>query len=194
MEITVGEKPSIRDVYRKNLEKTFNAYLKKEVKNEPERILSVGCMLGYEAGALLNTFPTAEYIGIDINEGLLKAAKLINIDQERVEFRLGDARGKEAFGNEPLDIVIIRHPQVLRGIEGRDLDNWQTIFKNSMEVLKPGGLLFVSTDSELEKSKVISYINSDQKMKIILNRNNEFPTSKETFGDRHIIISKRLAE
>jgi trans-aconitate methyltransferase len=195
MESTIEARPNVRNNYRSELGETFNYFLKNEVKNQPNRILSVGCMFGYEAGALLNVFPTAEYIGIDIDENYIRAAKAINNDLSKAEFHFGDARKKETFGENPWDIIVIRHPQILGTIikESNLAKDWQVIFKNSMSSLKPGGSMFISTSSKQERDRVIKYINSSEdKMIITVNSENEFSKSIGTFQDDFVIISQKL--
>lgn len=188
-------RPSLRDSYRAGLGKTFGRYLKNEIDGKPSNILSVGCHFGYEAEPLLRIFPTAEYVGIDIDKKILEAAKRVNYDLIRVKFKVGDARRKEIFGKTPWDIIVVRNPQVLGTyVEKGELDkDWYIILTNCMKSLKWGGAMFISTPSEHEKDRVVLYINSSEdKMKIVANSRNEFSTSVGTFRDEFVIVAKKL--
>jgi SAM-dependent methyltransferase len=194
MENTSEDRQNITDKYRESLEKTFNKYLKNEIKGQPERILSIGCSFGYEAGAISRIFPTAKYLGIDIDKNLIEAAQSNNEDVDNAEFRVGDARETETFGNEPWDMILIRHPQVLGTVlKASNLEkDWNIIFKNSLKALKKEGLLFVSTKLEEERDRVLQYVNSsEEKMEILTNSKNEFSTKIGSFNDNFIIISKK---
>lgn len=194
MEDSLENRPNIRDNYRSKLEKTFDYYLKNKVRDQPTWILSVGCNFGYEAGALLRVFPTAKYVGVDINKNVIKAAKETNRDLGKVKFQVGDARKRETFGEIPWDIIAIRHPQVLGTImeEGSLDKDWYLIINNGMEALKEDGILFVSTSSMQERDRVISYINLSKKMKILVNNENKFSSGVGVFHDNFVIVFKKL--
>ena len=196
METNVDEKVLIRDSNRENLIETFDSYLKKQVDGEPKRILSVGCSFGYEARPILGVFPTANFKGIDINKKFIEVARDENPDLGNAIFQEGDATKKETFGEEPWDLVLIRHPQVCREMFPADpkqdvAKNWEIIMQNSMEALRKGGTLFVSTITADERSVVLGYIkSSEEKMEVRVNRRNEFDANR-VFDDLFIIVAKK---
>jgi 2-polyprenyl-3-methyl-5-hydroxy-6-metoxy-1,4-benzoquinol methylase len=198
MENLTNENPSLREGYREKLRQVFNYYLKKQIGTDPKRILSVGCMFGLEAEPLLKTFPGANYKGIDIDREIIGAATRMNKDLTRAEFQLADAREMEAFGIEPYDIVVVRHPQVLGDLNpGSNLaKDWHTILQNSMAALRPNGALFVSTtDEDCEGNCVLDYIrHSREKMTVVISDENKFAYGSWPFKDNFIIIAKKAGE
>jgi hypothetical protein len=195
MEGMVSEKSKAIIGNREYLGRIFNFYLKKEVDIKPKRILSVGCMFGYEAKPILDIFPRATFKGIDINDLFLKSARILNSDLVNVEFQKGDATKREVFGKEPWDIVLIRHPQVkgeyFSENKNKDLaNNWRTIIENSIRSLSPNGALFVSATSPEERDIVLGYVSSFKDMSIKVNKSNMFRTD-EPFGDEQIVVAKK---
>lgn len=198
MEDFVEEKMPMREGYREKLRQTFSGYLKGRVEGEPKKILSVGCGFGFEAEPLLKVFPKAKFKGIDNDERIIRAAIRTNEDLTGVEFQVEDARKIEAFGTEPYDIIVVRHPQVLGEIEYGDnlAQDWYKILQNSMEALKPGGIFFVSTtDEDHEGGRVLDCIgHSKEKMTIIINDRNKFFYGSWPFKDNFIIVAKKTGE
>jgi SAM-dependent methyltransferase len=178
------------------LTKIFSSYLKKEVDRKPSNIISIGCKFAYEAQPILSIFPTATFKGVDIDRDSLMVARKENENLKNVMFQQGDATKRETFGKDPWDIIIIRHPQVLGEAfpenKNRDLSkDWHIIIENSMEALRSGGLLFVSTTLPNERDMVLDYVNSSrQKMLIKLNKKNVFNTNMP-FKDDFITIAKK---
>lgn len=81
-------------------------------KNEPIRILDLGTGTGCILLALLDSFPNATGIGVDIEEHILEAARKNaeeTILSQRADFRLSD------WGsglNEPFDLIICNPPAI----------------------------------------------------------------------------------
>lgn len=181
--------PLVINEHRESLGKTFEKYLKTEVKSQNPRILSVGCGCGFEAEPALRIFPNAKYKGIDINEESLGLARDINEDISQAVFEIADATKKGSFGDKPWDLVILRNPQVPKEID----QEWSEIIKNSIEVLKKDGIIFVTTSSEREKVIISQYLGRfDKNLKIIVNEENQHKTKFGSFRDDFIIIAKKL--
>lgn len=200
MENSEQQKTYIGSV-RQHLESELRTYLGGKVKDDA-RILSVGCGFAYESKPLLDIFPNAVFIGIDIDEKSLLGARVSNPEIPKEAFRLGDAAKPETFGSTPWDVILLRNPQIL-GSMGAYLDKgrlpeeicgeWQSIFANSISTLKAdGGVLFIALGSNEERDLAVKYLNENKKMKIIVNQENEHKIAKATFPDIFIIVAKRI--
>jgi SAM-dependent methyltransferase len=180
----------IREYYRKALGETFRHYLKPEMKNENIKILSVGCGFGYEAGALLNIFNSAKYVGIDNDEAVIEGARETNEDLDEASFIEGDATKKESFGDKSWDLIVVRNPQVL-GYSGNPTKEWQSILNNCADALSAGGLIYISNSTKEEKDTALNVLSLSGKIKILLNQENESKVLKGTFKDDFIAIGRK---
>ena len=76
---------------------------------EVPRILDVGCGTGEISARVAELFPTAQLLGVDLDEGHLERARArCAAFGERVRFQRGDALALE-FADAQFDLVICRH-------------------------------------------------------------------------------------
>jgi ubiquinone/menaquinone biosynthesis C-methylase UbiE len=101
-----------------------------KVKDEPERILDVGCGTGAATLFLAREFPRARVRGVDISPAMIrKATSKIGLDPEaRVAFREGDASALP-WPEDSFDLVT--------------LVNMPLFFSEIDRVLRPGGSVIV---------------------------------------------------
>lgn len=189
-----------RQGYRESLEKTFNNVLVPLfARNQELNILSVGCNFGFETKPLLDIFSNSFYKGIDIDERIIEAARRFNEDvgmthMNRFDFEVGDLTNIKSFGNKPWDLVIVRHPQVLKGILGAvsSPEDWKTIILNSIDSLANKGIIFFSSDTQEEINEILQNLGySEKNLEIIVNGKNKFANVKGPFTDRFVIVAKR---
>ena len=190
-----------RERYRESLEKTFNKVLVPHFgRNQELSILSVGCNFGFETKPLLDLFPNSFYKGIDIDETTIKAARRFNEDvgiahMNRFNFEVGDLRNIKSFGNKPWDLIIVRHPQVLKGVleAVSSPEEWRKIILNSIDSLSDKGIIFFSSDTREEASEILRDLRpSEKNLEIVINEENEFANEKGPFTDRFVIVAKRM--
>ena len=108
----------------------------------PERILDLGCGDGVLAAALLELFPAAQAVLVDVSEAMLAAApRRFGRGAEGVEYVLadyGDPQWVERLGGErPFDIVVSGF-----SIHHQPDDNKRRIYREIFYLLAPGGLFF----------------------------------------------------
>ncbi len=197
MEPLSNSEVSITEQYRESLKKVLDHYLRPLVGDADSnlRIMSVGCAFGFEAEPLLKTFPNATYTGIDINTDEIAGAKEINADLDgKCVFETADARKKSAFNNRPWDIVVVRHPQVLGSTRDSNLEkDWALIMENCISALDKEGVLFVSTDTEVERKQILEYINKHKDgIKIVTDEQNIHPRKRAVHKDSFVIIGKKV--
>lgn len=197
--INTLEVPAVEH-YRENLKSVFDHYLRPLV-GDPDRnlrIISVGCGFGYEAEPLLKTFPNATYTGIDIKADRIDAAREFNADLGgKCVFETADAGEKGAFNKGPWDMVVVRHPQVLGSIGSiRDpnlQEDWVSIMENCISALNKGGVLFISTDTGVEREQILEWINThSNEIKIVTDERNIHPSSKGIHKDSFVIVGKKM--
>src|SRR5205823_8361113 len=98
------------------------------------RILDVGCGTGEIAGRLARLFPSASYLGIDLEEAHLEKARVKNAQLgDRVRFQHGDAM-QIPLADLPFDLAVSRH--LLQAIPDA-----RRVLAEMARVLKPGGRL-----------------------------------------------------
>ncbi len=110
--------------------------LKRHPLGADARVLDIGCGTGEFASRLLELFPEASLLGVDLEEAHLERARRRCADfGARARFRKDDALALSADGGE-VDLVVSRH--VLQAVPdaGRAVDEM-------VRVLKPGGRVHV---------------------------------------------------
>ncbi|MBI4237336.1 MAG: methyltransferase domain-containing protein [Deltaproteobacteria bacterium] len=126
------------------------------VPSEHHRILDIACGSLAAASALQSYFggaaygdpaPEAHYIGIDISENAIAAARGANRGLPNVDFEVADATdiAAQPWAKNSFDTVVIRHPEVFRRYEKGLAATWYPIFKTAAAQLQTGGLLLVTT-------------------------------------------------
>lgn len=104
------------------------------------QVLDVGCGAGTQCG--LWARDGHQVHGLDVNGPLLQLAQRRCADQGLdVQFHLGTATSLP-FGDAAFDVVLI--PELLEHIQ-----DWQSALAESLRVLRPGGVLYLSTSSYL---------------------------------------------
>lgn len=200
MEAT-GAKESYIDGRRRSVSKEIEGYLRNRVKDKP-RVISVGCGVGDEAEPILRILPGSTYKGIDIDPEMIQLAKESNIDTT-AEFEVADAINKEAFGPQPWDVVILRHPHVMEksrrnlvnGSGKNEMDeNWAKIIKNSIEALNENGIVFMTTFDETEKEVITNYLGQfGKELKILIDQGNQHETYGDAAHDNFVVMAQKIS-
>ena len=114
------------------------------IRLTPQRILDVGCGLAETRSPLLAQYPRADWIGLDISERMLKAAKAEGARTRAKRwlcgassYRIAGDGGRLPIGNDSVDLVFSNlmlhwHPQP------------HTVFPEWKRVLRTDGLLMFS--------------------------------------------------
>jgi malonyl-CoA O-methyltransferase len=116
---------------------------------EPELMVDLGCGTGLLSALLLERYPRAELVGIDLAEGMVQVCRERWSDQPRARFMVGDIEDPG---------MVLPHADLLTcSCVTQWLADCAACLTQWAEVLKPGGLLacaFVVTGSfpELEKA------------------------------------------
>lgn len=181
-----------RNENRRTLSVIFQNELRPLVNKENPRVVSVGCGFGYDAAPIINLYPGAHYLGIDIDSAFINGAQKSNMDIEGdISFEARDARNRESFGQDPLDLVIFRHPQMMgsRYEDAGSREDWERIVSNAVDALDHGGILFASLLSPDERElflkatqdriKVITAISDKHRYGGILTQDNEIVIGKK---------------
>lgn len=101
-------------------------------------VIELGCGTGNHVRALAALLPQHQYEGFDQSHAMLREAQTA---QSKVIFRQGDAQLFWPYSDHYADIVF--NVDVIHYIQ--DL---AAFFREARRVLKPGGQLFIATDSE----------------------------------------------
>ncbi len=116
------------------------AFLAQQPHNAARRMLDVGCGPGTQA--LLWAADGYQVAALDINGPLIEhareRAKTQGLD---IDFQLGSATALP-WPDQSFDICLL--PELLEHVA-----DWRTVLNEAVRVLKPGGLLFLSTTSSL---------------------------------------------
>ena len=105
--------------------------LKALSRGQAENILEIGCGQGVGAKILYGMFRPASYVGIDLDPGMIKRARIRGIGLPNAEFMQGDASDLP-FDDASFDLVvdfgIIHH-----------IPNWRDALSEVHRLLVPGG-------------------------------------------------------
>jgi caffeoyl-CoA O-methyltransferase len=128
----------------------------------PDCILEIGTYTGYSALCMIEGLsPKGKLITIDINEELEDSVRQYfreaNVE-DKVDFRIGNAREIIPTLNETFDLVFI----------DADKENYQTYFDLVIDKVKPGG--FILADNVLWSGKVLQPV-SDKDTRAIVDFN-----------------------
>jgi len=107
------------------------------IKLEPQRILDLGCGTGLNSKALDKRYKKAQLISLDLAPGMLKEARKHKAWLSKQRFICGDAEALPLADNS-VDLIF----SSLTIQWCHDLDS---LFKECLRVLKPGGLLMFAT-------------------------------------------------
>lgn len=103
-------------------------------------VLDIGCGAGTQSRFWADH--GHEYVGVDINEPLIRLARERAQDEgRRARFEVSSAT-RLPFDNASFDICLL--PELLEHIV-----DWQSCLNEAARVLRPGGLMYVSTSSRL---------------------------------------------
>lgn len=104
------------------------------------RVLDIGCGAGTQA--LLWAAMQHRVAGLDVNEPLIQVGRARAAEQGlEIEFKVGSATALP-FSDASMDVCLM--PELLEHVQ-----DWQSCLREAMRVLKPGGLLYLSTSSAL---------------------------------------------
>lgn len=198
MEATQDFSPVLR-AQRESFWKTFAA-LKQEIHTQQPRVLSVGCGFGYEAEPILRTFPDGTYTGIDIDEDVIHGAKRTNKGVDKAVFEVADATERKGFGENPWDVVILKHPQALGSITylnsstyGKMDTEWGKILDNSIDATKTGGIIVATASSEQELELIGEHLSRFRNnVRVIKYEKNPNEAEQGAFRDEFIIVARKL--
>ncbi len=105
--------------------------LKALSRSKPESILEIGCGQGVGAKILYGMFDPQRYVGIDLDPGMIKRARLKGMGLANAEFMQGDA-SELPFDDSSFDLVvdfgIIHH-----------IPNWRDALSEVHRTLTPAG-------------------------------------------------------
>jgi malonyl-CoA O-methyltransferase len=100
-----------------------------------QKILDIGCGTGTLVAKLVDKFPQAEIIGIDLAPGMIEQAKA-KVNTPEVAFLIGDGEALD-FKAGSFDLVV--------STSSLHWMDCQQVFKEIRRVLKPGGAFFFTT-------------------------------------------------
>jgi len=121
--------------------------VQEEVKKEKfESFLDVGCGIGNSIELLLQEFPEAHYVGLDIAEKMIEVAKKKNLPN--TEFLIGDAENLPFDHNQTFDVVICKETF-------HHFPNPDKFFQEVYRVLNPNGRFIIFDFSTTEVSRWI---------------------------------------
>ena len=110
------------------------------VRLKPQVILDIGCGTGYDARKLMQRYPRARVLGLDIVEAMANRARRNSGLWRRMTGRGGFACGDaERLPLAPASVDMIVSNLALQWCDPR------TVFAEARRVLRPGGLLMFTT-------------------------------------------------
>lgn len=156
-----------------------------------QHIISVACGMGLELGALMRLLPHAQYLGVDSNEGAIAHANNFNEYKDRAKFIVADLRDENSLAGHAADLLMIRNPQIARDSKFVDtqIKDWEAIFRNSLSVLQPGGIVYLSTIFPEETRAAEQYLRNGGVD--ILSSAFVYPLEEVLATDTHVIIGKK---
>ncbi len=135
----------------------------------PQRILEIGCGDGSFAQRLTETFPAAEYVGIDI---AATAGRLYRGDPDRAAFRTVLSGDLIAEGSAVFDLVVI--VDVVHHIPPEDRLG---VLRDAARLTAPGGMLMVK---DWERGRGLSHYAAFFADRVISgDKSVDFPTPQE---------------
>lgn len=127
------------------------------VNNPDLRILSIGCGFGFELKGLQQLFSDAYIEAIDRDEEMVHGARQENPQFPADRINVADATRRESLGNQGWDLIVIRNPNV--SVYANSINrNWERVFKNSLDAIKPGGFLFLTTQEEPDMEGALNFL------------------------------------
>ncbi len=159
----------LQDEYPQVVEK----YMPQDLKDSPKPVyaVDVGCGFALATKAITDFVgENIHYRGIDTKP--LMGAKAWNEDLKgQVVFENADATQREPLG-ENNDLIIIRNPDVFGSIQhvlssGGITNEWKKILLNSLESLRTGGYLFLTTHAKNELEAILEFLPKDKTKEII---------------------------
>lgn len=168
----------------------FLRYVEPALETPIPRVLSVGCSFAQEANGLFRAFPGATYLGIDIDRTLFRRGVFVPDvylkGLESIEIREQNVHDQQLEEEEPWDLVIIRHIDAMSGTSTPILDR-------SVELLREGGVLFVTTWYAYEAGAVRIDLENNPNVQIVISERNK--GNVEAFGnDKFVAVGKKVSK
>lgn len=184
--------------------KTYNdslLFLADSIKNKSATILDLACGPGNITKFLLNKNPNYKILGVDLAPNMIKVAKLNN---PNANFLIQDCRNLTGF-NQKFDTIVCGF-----GLPYLNKDESIQLIKDCSQLLKPNGLLYISTiandiyNSKLETSSSGEYKTQmyyhpensliqtllDSSLKIIYNKTYETKNRKNEMVEDIVLIGQ----
>ncbi|MDR3552722.1 MAG: methyltransferase domain-containing protein [Clostridia bacterium] len=122
---------------------------------KPEKILDIGCGPGNSSEVLAQRYPDADILGIDNSPAMIEAARVQYPD---IRFMQCDANRNLRILDRDFDIVFSN--ACIQWIPGHD-----TLLKNMMYLLKPGGVIAIQTPMNYQEPihQIIKEISTSHK-------------------------------
>ncbi len=146
------------EMFKNEYVEVMDKYLPISLKNrarggESLHVVSMGCGFGLELFWVSQVLPGAQIEALDQNTLSLEGAAKFNKNTPSVTFRNTDL-SQELIKTNFFDLAILRNPQINDGL-GRINPLWVNIVKNSIQGLKPGGYLFLTSQDEGELESLL---------------------------------------
>jgi hypothetical protein len=154
------------------------------------RILSIGCgaapdFIPFEAYFKKHLKADIEYVGIDINDEIIKTNNLTFQNFPSAKFYAQDARYIDAVKPNSMDVIIFQHPNLL---EGRFTNIWETVFKETLpKMIADNGHVYISCYLPEEFLKIKSLTVGNTNKFIKRHPGNEINNSQEPLSEIRIL-------
>jgi malonyl-CoA O-methyltransferase len=120
------------------------------------RVLEIGCGTGYLTELLLNRFPQAQIVAIDLAERMIEQARR-RVKSSAVSFVVGDAEKLEGMKGDPYDLIVSN--ATIQWLSAPDM-----AMRNWLGLAAEGGGLFVTTfgvDTFKELKQTFEWVERD---------------------------------
>lgn len=129
-----------RERFSKVRDKSLKLIFERRGQHPDLSVLDIGCGAGTQA--MLWAEQGFQVFGLDVNQPLVEVGRKRAAERQlSVQFEIGTAT-KLPYGDGSMDVCLM--PELLEHVE-----DWQACLNEAVRVLKPGGLLYVSTSNAL---------------------------------------------